>query len=63
MAGAGAPVAPRPCQVTSCLLCPGALAGLGVEVFGVLLGALGEVLAVLLGALLAGLGGAAGYLA
>src|SRR5215217_8089452 len=63
MAGAGAPVAPRPCQVTSCCrLCPGALVGLGAEVLGVLGGAVGEVLTLRLGALLGGVGGAAGYL-
>src|SRR5215216_6408588 len=63
MAGAGAPVAPRPCQVTSCCrLCPGALVGLGAEVLGVLGGAVGEVLTLRLGALLGGVGGAAGHL-
>src|SRR5215217_6269396 len=63
MAGAGAPVAPRPCQVTSCCrLCPGALVGLGAEVLGVLGGAVGEVLTLRLGALLGGVGAAAGHL-
>src|SRR5215218_1742599 len=54
----------RPCQVTGCRLGPGAPTGtgLGAEVLGVLLGAVGEVLAVFLGALLGGLGGAAGRL-
>src|SRR5215211_426768 len=57
-----APLAPRPCHAASRRLGPGAPAGLGAEVLGVLGNALGEVLAVLPGLLLGGAGGAAGYL-
>src|SRR5512132_1968899 len=57
-----APLASRPCHAASRRLGPGAPAGLGAEVLGVLGGALGEVLAVLLGLLLGRVGGAAGYL-